>query len=62
MDAPLADLFVHAAPTVTTDAEGADRAKSATEVYDLAVPEPVQNVDRAAIRFVGRGDEEENGR
>jgi superfamily II DNA or RNA helicase/very-short-patch-repair endonuclease len=33
VDAPLATLFVHAARTVPSDAEGADRARSATEAF-----------------------------
>ena len=33
VDTPLANLFVHAARTVTSDAEGADRARSATEAF-----------------------------
>jgi very-short-patch-repair endonuclease len=33
VDTPLANLFVHAARTVTLDAEGADRARSATEAF-----------------------------
>ena len=33
VDAPLASLFVHAARTVPPDAEGADRARSATEAF-----------------------------
>ena len=33
VDTPLASLFVHAARTVPPDAEGADRARSATEAF-----------------------------
>jgi very-short-patch-repair endonuclease len=33
VDAPLASLFVHAARTVRSDAEGTDRARSATEAF-----------------------------
>jgi hypothetical protein len=33
VDAPLASLFVHAARTVPPDADGADRARSATEAF-----------------------------
>jgi len=33
VDTPLANLFVHAARTVASDAEGADRARSATEAF-----------------------------
>ncbi|MCY3018869.1 MAG: DEAD/DEAH box helicase family protein [Planctomycetota bacterium] len=33
VDAPLANLFVHAARTVTPEAEGVDRARSATEAF-----------------------------
>lgn len=33
VDTPLANLFVYAARTVSTDAEGADRARSATEAF-----------------------------
>ena len=33
VDAPLASLFVHAARDVSADAEGADRARSATEAF-----------------------------
>jgi len=33
VDTPLASLFVHAARTVTADADGADRARSATEAF-----------------------------
>ena len=33
VDIPLANLFVHAARTVLADAEGADRARSATEAF-----------------------------
>lgn len=33
VDTPLASLFVHAARTVSPDAEGADRARSATEAF-----------------------------
>jgi superfamily II DNA or RNA helicase/very-short-patch-repair endonuclease len=33
VDTPLATLFVHAARTVPADAEGADRARSATEAF-----------------------------
>ncbi len=33
VDTPLANLFVHAARSVLTDAEGADRARSATEAF-----------------------------
>ena len=33
VDVPLANLFVHAARTVSSDAEGADRARSATEAF-----------------------------
>ena len=33
VDAPLANLFVHAARAVPPDAEGADRARSATEAF-----------------------------
>jgi very-short-patch-repair endonuclease len=33
VDTPLAALFVHAARTVPADAEGADRARSATEAF-----------------------------
>jgi very-short-patch-repair endonuclease len=33
VDTPLATLFVHAARTVLPDAEGADRARSATEAF-----------------------------
>jgi superfamily II DNA or RNA helicase/very-short-patch-repair endonuclease len=33
VDTPLASLFVHVAPSVTPDAEGADRARSATEAF-----------------------------
>jgi hypothetical protein len=33
VDAPLASLFVHAARTVPSDADGADRARSATEAF-----------------------------
>jgi very-short-patch-repair endonuclease len=33
VDTPLANLFVHAAPAVTPDAEGVNRARSATEAF-----------------------------
>jgi very-short-patch-repair endonuclease len=33
VDAPLASLFLHATRTVGADAEGADRARSATEAF-----------------------------
>jgi very-short-patch-repair endonuclease len=33
VDSPLANLFVHAARTITQDAEGANRARSATEEF-----------------------------
>lgn len=33
VDTPLANLFVHAARTVPSDAEGVDRARSATEAF-----------------------------
>ncbi len=33
VDAPLANLFFHAAPTMPSDAEGANRARSATEAF-----------------------------
>lgn len=33
VDAPLASLFVHASRTISGDAEGADRARSATEAF-----------------------------
>ncbi len=33
VDTPLANLFVHAAPAVTPDAEGVNRAQSATEAF-----------------------------
>ena len=33
IDAPLANLFVHAARTLSVDAEGVDRARSATEAF-----------------------------
>lgn len=33
VDTPLANLFVHVARTVTPDADGADRARSATEAF-----------------------------
>lgn len=33
VDTPLASLFVHAARSVPADAEGADRARSATEAF-----------------------------
>jgi len=33
VDSPLANLFVHAARTVAADAEGVDRARSATEAF-----------------------------
>jgi hypothetical protein len=33
VDLPLANLFVHAAPAVTSDSEGIDRARSATERF-----------------------------
>lgn len=33
MDTPLANLFVHAARTVSPDAEGINRARSATEAF-----------------------------
>jgi len=33
VDTPLASLFVHAARTVPVDADGADRARSATEAF-----------------------------
>lgn len=33
VDVPLAGLFVHAARTVSSDSEGADRARSATEAF-----------------------------
>ncbi len=33
VDAPLANLFVHVARTVTPEADGADRARSATEAF-----------------------------
>ena len=33
VDAPLASLFVHAARTVHSDADGADRSRSATEAF-----------------------------
>jgi len=33
VDAPLANLFVHAAHSVPPDAEGANRARSATEAF-----------------------------
>ena len=48
VDAPLANLFVHAARTLLPDAEGADRARSATEAF---LYRRLETLPEAAGRF-----------
>jgi very-short-patch-repair endonuclease len=48
IDAPLANLFAHAARSVSPDAEGADRARSATEAF---LYRRLQTLPGAADRF-----------
>lgn len=49
VDSPLANLFVHAAWTVLPDAEGADRARSATEAF---LYHRLESLPETAGRFV----------
>ena len=65
VDAPLANLFVHAARSVTAEAEGVDRARSATEAFLYRRLETLTETRgrfelnaRLPITFDGRGEME----